>query len=251
MQLTGDLARRFGGRTIAGLVLVILTIVLIGIVTTFSWWNISSSNGGTAAFYLGSACGGTSCASYQGYPALHDAFALTNTLVLASLALSVFTFIFLALSILWPRLGIGALVTGVVGSILLLVAPVYLYFGLPGAIGSPVNGFFGSYTQPGAPTWYAWGGGTGWFMALVVSGLFIVSTLLAFSAARYIMPLGNVRVSSLSGTSASFTGSQLPFSSGAGQAGARGMFCPTCGSHYPAGTQFCSRDSTALKEIAQ
>ena len=31
---------------------------------------------------------------------------------------------------------------------------------------------------------------------------------------------------------------------------AKEMFCPVCGTHYPAGTQFCSKDATALKEAA-
>jgi hypothetical protein len=28
------------------------------------------------------------------------------------------------------------------------------------------------------------------------------------------------------------------------------MFCTTCGAHYPAGTQFCNKDATPLKETA-
>ena len=31
---------------------------------------------------------------------------------------------------------------------------------------------------------------------------------------------------------------------------AKEMFCPVCGTHFPAGTQFCSKDATALKETA-
>ncbi len=27
-------------------------------------------------------------------------------------------------------------------------------------------------------------------------------------------------------------------------------FCPVCGTHYAAGTQFCSKDATPLKDIA-
>ncbi len=253
----GDLAQRFGGRTIAALVVMILTIVLIGIVTSLSWWTFSSSSGGTSAWYLGNVCSGTSCQSYQGNPAIHDAFGLTNTLVLSSLTLSIFGLVFFILSIFWPRLGIGALITGAIGSVLLLIAPIYLYFALPGAISSsggsiPVNSFFGSYTQTGffGSTTYSWGGGTGWFMAFVVFASFLVSTLVAFSAARRILPLGNVRVPLPATPAAPLYTTQPPQLAVTTWAGGRGMFCPTCGSHYPAGTQFCSKDASALKEVA-
>ena len=257
MQPVGDLARRFGARAIAALVLVILAVVLIGIVTSLSWWNLSSSSGGTSAWYLGNVCSGTSCQTYQGNPALHDAFGLTNTLVLTALTLSVFALVFFILSIFWPRLGIGALITGVIGSVLLLIAPVYLYFALPSAIssggGSAVTSFFGSYTQNGlfGSTTFSWGGGTGWFMAFVVFVFFLVSTLVAFSAYRHIMPLGNVRVPPPPTPATPPYATQPPQSTVTSWASAKGMFCPACGSHYPAGTQFCSKDATALREIAQ
>jgi cellulose synthase/poly-beta-1,6-N-acetylglucosamine synthase-like glycosyltransferase len=127
--------------------------------------------------------------------------------------LSIFALVFFILSILWPRLGVGVLITGTIGSVLLLIAPLYLYFALPAAISSsggsslggcpcnagsiPVNSFFGSYTQNYffGPTTYSWGGGTGWFMAFVAFAFSLASTLVAFSAARRILPLGNVRVS--------------------------------------------------------
>ncbi len=250
-----DLAQRFGGRTIAALVLLILTIVLIGIVTSLSWWNFSTSSGGTSAWYLGNVCSGTSCQSYQGNPAIHDAFSLTNTLVLSSLTLSIFALVFFILSIFWPRLGVGALITGAIGSVLLLIAPIYLYFALPAAISSsggsiPVNSFFGSYTQNGffGPITYSWGGGTGWCMAFVVFAFFLVATLVAFSAARRILPLGNVRVTPT--PAAPLYATQPPQSGVTTWASGKGMFCPTCGSHYPAGTQFCSKDATPLKELA-
>jgi len=254
---SSDLAHRFGGRTIAALILMVLTIVLIGILTSLSWWTFSSSSGGTSAWYLGNVCSGTSCQGYQGNPAIHDAFGLTNTLVLSSLTLSIFGLAFFILSIFWPRLGIGALITGVIGSVLLLIAPIYLYFALPGAISSsggsiPVSSFFGSYTQNGffGSTTYSWGGGTGWFMAFVVFGFFLVSTLIAFSAARRIFPLGNVGVPPSVAPVAPLYATQPPQTGVASWTGGRGVFCPKCGSHYPAGTQFCSKDASPLKETA-
>src|SRR3989441_2624984 len=209
--------------------------VLVGILTSLSWWYFSVNGGGTSAWYLGNVCSGSSCQSYQGNPAIHDAFGLTNTLVLSSLALSVFALFFFILSIFWPRLGIGALVTGSIGSVLLLIAPIYLYFALPAAISSsggsiPVNSFFGSYTQNGffGPITYSWGGGTGWFMAFVVFAFFLISALVAFSSSRRILPLGNVRVPPSPIPAASLYATQPPQSGVPTWASGRGMFCPTC-----------------------
>ncbi len=252
-----DLAQRFGGRTIVALVLVILAIVLVAIVTSLSWWNFSSSSGGTSAWYLGNVCSGSSCQSYQGNPAIHDAFGLTNTLVFSSLTLAIFALVFFILSIFWPRLGVGTLITGAIGSVLLLIAPVYLYFALPAAISSsggsiPVSSFFGSYTQNGffGPTTYSWGGGTGWFLAFVVFAFFLVSTLVALSAVRRILPLGNLRIPPSPTPAASLYAAQPPQTAVTPWASGKGMFCPTCGSHYSVGTQFCSKDATPLKEVA-
>jgi len=57
------------------------------------------------------------------------------------LTLSIFGLAFFILSIFWPRLGIGALITGVIGSVLLLIAPIYLYFALPGRFHLPAGRF--------------------------------------------------------------------------------------------------------------
>ncbi len=247
-----NIGQRFGGRTVAALVLLLLTIVLIGIVTTLAWWTFSSSSGSSTAFYLSQACSGGACTGYEGSPSLHDTFALTNDLVLGSLVLSIATLAFLLVSVFWPRWGIGTLLTGLIGSLLLLAAPLYLFASLPGALNStgnsPVTGFFGSSTSSGlfGTTTYTWGGGSGWFMALVVFVLYLASAAIAFSAARRLQPLGDVR---LQPRLYPAPGSVTPPASWA-PSGAPGRFCPVCGAHYPAGTQFCSRDATPLKDVA-
>ncbi len=248
VQPSGDLVRRFSGRTIAALVLVILAVVLVGVTMSFSWWNISASDGTSAAFYLTNVCSRGSCQSYQGEPGLQDVFALTNDVVLIGLVLAIFTFILALASVFYPRLGTGTLATGVVGAILLMAAPVYLYAALPGAIttfngASQVNSFFGSYSQPGAPVWYAWGGGTGWYLGLAAFAVLLVSSIIAFSASRGLSALGNFRPGP-----AHTLPSAVPYSPVA-PLPSREVFCPTCGSHYPAGTLYCNRDATPLKEI--
>jgi len=251
-----EIGRRFGGRTIAGLVLLVLTIILIGTTTAFSWWNLSTSSGATSAWYLGTACSGNSCQNYQGYPAIHDAFGLANALVLTALGLAIFTLVLFVLSIFWPRVGIGTLITGLIGSLLLLASPIYLFFALPGAMSASgatfVTGFFGSYTQSGffGSTTYTWGGGTGWYLAIVVSAIFFVSMVLGFSASRHLAPLGNFRLPPTNAPTPSYnTASYGPPPGMPPPARASELFCPVCGSRYPAGTQYCSRDATPLKEV--
>ena len=103
-----------------------------------------------------------------------------------------------------------------------------------------MNSFFGSFTQPsffGGSTTFTYGGGTGWFLAIVAAAFFFISTGVAFSAARRIAPLGNLRTPPQPGIAVT--------------SNFRGMFRPMCGSHYLAGTQYCGKDATALKEIAQ
>lgn len=241
---------RFGTRTIAAIVLVVVTMVLIGVVTTLSWWTISNGSV-TEAWYLGSACSGSTCEGYQGHPALHDTFSFTSLLVLSSLALSILTLILLVLSLFWPRLGIGTFIAGFLGSVLLIAAPLYLFSALPGAVAASSNdsfvtAFFGSYTVPGyfGTTTYTWGGGSGWYMAFVAFAVFLVSSYVAYAASRSLMALGDV----------TFPARRIPAEGAAvpsgisPPAGAQERFCPNCGARYPAGTQFCSRDATSLKD---
>lgn len=246
----GDLGQRFGSRTIAAVVLLLATMVLIGVTTTLAWWTVSSSSGSSSAWYLGDACSGGTCTGYDGYPALHDTFGLTSDLAFGALALSVATLIFLLVSAIRPRWATTTLLTGVIGSLLQLAAPLYLFAALPGAMNasgdSSVTSFFGSATSPGffgfGAATYTWGGGSGWYLALVVFVLFLASTAIAVSAVRRLGPMGDAN---LQMARYAAPPSPAPFA-----APLPGRFCPTCGTHYPAGTPFCSRDATPLKDIA-
>src|SRR2546421_215699 len=82
----------------------------------------------TVPYYLDAWCYAPGlCVDYSDRAApLRDVFPQTYGLVLMALALSVIELAFLALSIFVKRGGLGILVTGVLGSIALLVAPIAL-----------------------------------------------------------------------------------------------------------------------------
>jgi len=186
------------GRTFAALVLVTLTIALVLVVASLPWRELSSSGGGTERYYLGSWCfaredypAGT-CVDYadRGAP-LRDVFPQTYGLVLTALTLSVFELAFLLIALFSntgrPGIRPGILGAGILGSVALLLAPVRLYFGLAGSM------YSGSTTHNGVT--YTWAESTGWFMAPYVAFFFLVATVVAFSAARQIKPIGSLRVS--------------------------------------------------------
>jgi len=179
-QPPGNSRRRLGARRVQALVLEILTTALIGVSTVLSWWDLSATSvGSTSGFYLNSTCNGPSCGSYESNQALAAAFAVTFALVIGSLALSVLALSFLLMSTRRPGLAAEAVFTGVIGSVLLLAAPVYLYFALPAAIGPSVSGFFGSYRFSPSSV-FSWGGGPGWFMAFVALSFYVASTLVVY-----------------------------------------------------------------------
>jgi len=168
----------------------ILTIALVVVVATLPWWEYVSSSGTHLYHYLGAWCYAPgSCVDYtdRGAP-FRDVFPQTYVLVLTALALSVFELAFLVLAIFGNGGRLGILVTGILGSVALLVAPIYLYLGLSG---SP---FSGSSTLPNGVS-SAWREGPGLFMAPFVAIFFLIATIVAFFVARHIKPLGNVPVS--------------------------------------------------------
>ncbi len=185
------LARRFGARTpaalVAALVFVTLTISLVLVVASLPWWDlhIGSPWNQTRRYYLGGMCVEGSCQDYYTDSIRHYTyFPQTFDLVVTALALSVFELAFLILAIFQRKLAVGILVSGLLGSITLMVAPIYFYFRLPTVLSSDggfFTTFFGSYMERG--TTYTWGGGPGWYMAPFVVLLFLMSTLVAFWAA--------------------------------------------------------------------
>lgn len=255
---SSDVGKRFSAGTVVALVLLVLSLILIGVTTSLSWWNISSTNGSSASFYLTNACASGSCQGYQGEPGVQDVFALTNDLVLIGFALGILALVLFIVSIFYPRLRVGTLAAGGIGSTLLLVGAVYLYLALPGAIStltgtSQVTTFFGSYTYPGgfftSPYTTTWGGGSGWYLAFVAWGVLLISTFIAFSSLGRLASLGGFRLPP-AGTPppvSPYEG-QVPLTQPVALPPSQ-VFCPACGSHYPAGTRYCSRDATALKEV--
>ncbi len=239
-----EIVRRFDVLTVAAIVLLLLTIVLIGIVMSLPWWAFFT-NGTMSAWYLGTMCENGTCTSYAADPALRDTFGLTSGLVAWSVVLIVLALAAYVVSILWPRIGVVSFVLGILGSILLLVAPIYLDLALPGALSAsgfrtPVDGFFGSYTQPGlfGTTQYSWTGAAGWFAAWGVVVFSFVATALAYATTRR-------RLRETSGARMASRGS-VRRSPGV----ARERFCPLCGLRYPPGARFCTEDATPLKDAA-
>jgi len=170
-------------------VLVILTIVLVVVVASLPWWEYVSSRGAQLYHYLGAWCYAPgSCVDYtdRGAP-FREVFPQTFALVLTALTLSVGELVFLVRAVLGKGGVLGILVTGILGSALLLVAPIYLYFAMSG---SP---FSGSHTFNGVS--WTWSEGPGLFMAPFAAIFFLVATMLVFLLTRHVALPGSVRVS--------------------------------------------------------
>ena len=167
----GGLDWGFIGRT-AALVFATVTIALVVVVASLPWWDT-----GTFAYPLGNPfCHEQACGDYTDSASLRNVFPPTYGLVTMAFALSIFELVFLVGSITsyWNRVGI--LVTGIPGSIVLLVAPIYFYSRFPM---STYSGYLGS----------------GWFMAFVAVVFFIAATIAGFFGAGHIKHVGSVRVS--------------------------------------------------------
>ena len=145
---------------IVAIVLVTLTIGLVVVVASLPWWV-----DGTFAYPLGNPfCQEQVCGDYTDSASLRNVFPPTYNLVLVALVSSVFELLFLVSSMLGTGGRLGILVAGPLGSITLLVAPIYFYFAMP-------VGFSG-------------GPGPGWFMAFVALVFFLAATAVAFVVAR-------------------------------------------------------------------
>jgi len=138
--------------------------------------------------------------------AFFDTFGILSVLLWVGLLMVIFALVFLILGIFWPKIGLGAVVFGIVGSVLVLVAPIYLFAGLPGAWNSAnssggstsgnISGFFGSTSidYSGQTVQMSYGGGVGWFLAFIAFALFLAAWILTIAMIRRIAPLGNVRL---------------------------------------------------------
>lgn len=249
-EVTSGVSHRLTPMTIAALVLLVLTIVLVGIELTLPWW-ASFRDGEMTSWYLGSSCTAGSCTGYT-ETALANTFGLTYAVVLGSLAGYVAALGLFVGSLSRPRIGIASVALESIGSALVAVAPAYLYFSLPGALTSsgfpvPVAGFFGSYTQPGIlGATYSWTGAAGWFLAWVVLPISVLATAAAHAAAKHhvVVEQALESLTSLEAHTIDDIGTEP---------GVEGViperFCPLCGLRYPATEEFCSKDSAPLKDV--
>ncbi len=242
------MGRRLDALAIAGAVLLVLTIILVAVSFTVPWW-ASFANGVMTSWYLGSQCTSGSCTGYTASPSLQGTFGLANTIVLVALFLFMFAAVTFASSLVWPRMGSVTLALGLVGSLLILGAPLILYFSLPGALTSygfpaPVAGFFGSYSGGGIS--YSWTGGAGWFLAWLIVPIGLAGTAAAYGSTRSHVAEEKALES--------LTSLELHTSDGPPPAlppDEPGLqrFCPLCGARYPDTVDFCAKDHEPLKDV--
>lgn len=239
--------RRLGVLAIVGLVGLVLAVILIAVSLTLPWWALFT-NGAMTSWYLGTSCSGGTCTAYTSSPALQGAFGMTDGLVLVALLVTVVALAVFGASLVWPRLGVVGLALGIVGAVLTLAAPMYLYFALPGALTSsgfpaPVAAFFGSYASGGMS--YAWTGAAGWFLAWLIVPIALASSLASWmSAHRHVAE--DSALESLTSLAAHASESLQSWNA-AEEAAQR--FCPLCGARYPNTAEFCVKDSAPLKDV--
>ena len=226
-----DLRRRFGGKTIAALVITIVALVFIIISMMATWWNVdfsmtivTSSFRAQGGYTLGGSCFTT---TIPGYPAqsscsgfasaessLANVFQLAFVMMIIGLILTILAMVFLLIGILRPKLGMAGFVCAIIGAILILVAPIYVFAAAPGAFGGAflglgsllpsgmtvstnIPGFFGSgtisLTYMGSTFTgdLTVGGGIGWYLAFASFAMLLVAGIMIMSAARAVMPMGN------------------------------------------------------------
>ena len=169
------------------------------------WWRLAVTNDRSGfvttadgAFGLDSVCWNQqtsiSCVPYTSDSSQPFAivFGDTSLLVLFTLVLATLLILSVLVTALRPEFGGLALPCGLLGALLSLAAPLYLFFALPPSISGTrniaefidlptVSGFFGS--GGGTLAAGSWAGGDAWFLSFVASGLF-VATVVSMKAAR-------------------------------------------------------------------
>lgn len=247
-------SRRFTALTVAALVLLVLTIVLLAIALTLPWW-VFFDNGAMWSYYLATSCRVGICQNYQATPTLGAVFGLTYALIVGSLVAFVIALGISIASITRPKLGVLSLALGLIGSLLVAAAPLYLYFALPGAVTStgnpvPIAGFFGSSALPGGGGSYSWTGAAGWFFAWLILPIAVAATAAAHRSAKHRATEERALESLRSlARHTSDLPSLLEPEPKALQEEVPERFCPLCGLRYPATEEFCSNDFAPLKDV--
>lgn len=276
-------ASRFGATTIAAVVLSIVTLVLAILVAVLPWWHLQaqmdSPFGGdtsiVADFNLGTVCatssggfgGFSTCAPYssllQSGPIsqpstakpLVDVFGALNVLVLLSLVFAILLLVFVLVGVFVPKVAYLAGIFGLAGGTLAVLAPIYLFIGLPAAMETMggglgglsssgySGGFFGAQSGPGVSA--SWGGGSGWFLALFLAGIYVTTAILALSMARKLQPLGTMRLAAPQPSVVMLPG-PAPYPQPMGSWSPVGRNCVRCGATGITGAPFCPRCGAAL-----
>lgn len=197
--------KKFNGKIIGGLVLVLVALIVAGLALVGSWWTWSAKAtvlGVTmeqkADFGLGQLCTSGLVNMCQAYTSAENSkmiavFSLAQILTILGLVMAILTLILIIVGAGKPKLKGAVLLFGIIGAIVLLVAAIYVFSGLPGAFNDdlaasggsttfmPVTGFFGSgsISAGGSSLNLSYGGGTGWMMALIGFILLLLGALMA------------------------------------------------------------------------
>ena len=201
--------KKFNGKVVTGLVLVLVALIFAAMAMFSPWWGLKEKAPGVDAsidFSLNQYCvsgtfGGvsipTACqgfgTAYTGFLSLSKTQSLMGIayiLILLGLVLAILTLILIIAGAGKPKLRMGVLACGLIGGIMMLVAFIYVYISLPTAINDDmtggaatvISGFFGSISVGGMEM--SWGGGLGWYMALLGFILLMVGALIATSGMK-------------------------------------------------------------------
>jgi len=188
------------------MVLVLVALILAIVAMATNWWTLSMSVTGVSMnlnFGLRTACVdagslGSQCGGYDGAPSgIASAVNISFILVLLGLILAILALVLILAGRSRPKLRMAVLLIGLIGSIMLLIAPIYFMATWPGAINdfinslvpgglpagtSLVSGFFGSTTF--GPANVTYGGSIGWIMCIVAFVLLLIGSLIAASGMK-------------------------------------------------------------------
>ena len=176
-------------RAMIGAVLAIIAVILIGVTLALPWYTYTSKGNGSADYYFDHAVISTNAtkmtikySDMEKYaPNTIGVFKNTQILDIVSLVLVIIGFIG-ALLLAVGKLGKGVAVSLVaIGFILSLIAPLYFYAALPGAVKADSGleqSFFGSKNG------MSYGGGIGWWLAIVGMILILIALILVAVAKK-------------------------------------------------------------------
>jgi hypothetical protein len=154
-------------------------------------WTVTLTEPGTGTL--------TNSSGYASAPRTGSVFLTGMALTAAGLGLGALMVILVALAGQRPGLRKAGAVVGILGFVVLLVAPLYVMTALPGAMsadsvsvipgedtGAFSFGFWGSqsFNFGGFASSVSYGGGWGWFLALVAGIMLLIGGILALRAPR-------------------------------------------------------------------